>query len=161
MNSKTLFKTRTPNCYYVWLLLNAAFFIFLLWYNTIFPAVIGTIILGIFSYVSICRFACRVTLYNDRIVATYLFPYIKKVEVKFSGSDRIVYELGYYYYFSDEYSLSKIQYLHPHDTIYFYTSGSKQNLYDRISINANFFDFKKIRKYMETELNLIKVNSVY
>lgn len=156
-----LFKTRIPYCYYVWIVLNLTFFIFLLLHNAIVLAVIGAIILGIFSYITICRYACTVTLYNGKIVATYLFPYINRTEVKFSESGRIVYELGYYYYFNDGNNFSKRQYFHPHDTIYFYTAGSEQKLYDRININTNYFDFKKMRKLLESEVNLIKVNRVY
>jgi hypothetical protein len=161
MNSYLLFKTRTPYSYYAWIAFNIAFFVFLVLNNPIIETLIGAVISGLFSYLIICRYACKVELYNDKIIATYLFPYLHKTEVRFGGSERIVYELGYYYYFSDEHGFSKVQYLHPHDIIYFYTAGNEQKLYNRININTNYFDLKKIRKYLETDIKLIKVNKVY
>lgn len=148
--------TRLPYSYFFWVGLNLIFLTAVIVYNNFLYAVILEIIFSTLTYITICRYACRMILYNDRVVLKYCFPLVSKEEIVFSESDFIRYELGYYYYFNTEHSLSKIQFLHPHDTIFFYKSKDEKSHYRTINVNTNYFDFKRFRKEFEPKLHLVK-----
>lgn len=148
--------TKPPYSYFVWIGLNLIFLTVVIIYNNFLYAFILEITFGILSYITICRYACRIILYNDRVVLKYCFPFVDSEEIVFSESDFIRYELGYYYYFNTEHSLSKIQFLHPHDTISFYKSKDEKSHYRTINVNTNYFDFKIFRKEFENKIQVIK-----
>ena len=153
-----MISTRLPYSYFFWVGLNLIFLTVVIVYNNFLYAAILEITFGTLTYITVCRYACRIILYNDRLILKYCLPFVSSEEIIFSESDFIRYELGYYYYFNTEHSLSKIQFLHPHDTISFYKSKDEKSHYRTINVNTNYFDFKRFRKEIETKLHLVKSN---
>ena len=156
MSETPVIKTRLPYCYYFWLGLNIFLTGVFIFYNNILEAAIYESVFGFLSYTFIARYACRVTLTSNKIVARYPFPLMQTKAVDFEPSDLIKYELGYYYYFNDEHSLSRLQLINPQDQLSFYKSKDKAGHFGTLYINTRYKDFNTLKKVLDKTTNTIK-----
>ncbi|MBP6023057.1 hypothetical protein [Ferruginibacter sp.] len=156
MANKYSVETKLPVCYYVWVLLNIVLTSIFIFYNTILNAIVFELIFGIFSYIIIARYACKVKMGENRIIVQYPFPFFQTIIVDFEKNDLIKYKLGYYYYFNDEHRISRLQLINPQDEISFYKSRERSSHYRTIRVNTNYKGFNLFKKELAATTEIIK-----